>query len=71
MRPLGWFPTIWVVVQNTGRGEATNISVAYRDGDTGGVFDRDRLMGRDLFSFIEHEFHSPCPKICPSRATLS
>ena len=65
MRSLAWFPAICVVVQNTGRGEATNISVAYRNGDRGGVFDRDRLMGRDLFSFTEHEFNPPLPEDLP------
>ena len=57
--------TLLVVVENTGRGEATNIAVAYREGDKGGVFYRDRLMGRDSFSFTEHEFQSLPPEDLP------
>ena len=45
--------------------QATNIAVAYREGDKGGVFYRDRLMGRDSFSFTEHEFQSLPPEDLP------
>ena len=63
----GWgFSPVWVVVQNTGRGEATNISVTYRAGDEGGVFSRDRLMGLGSFSFAEYEFHPPLPEDLPA-----
>ena len=34
-------------------------------GDKGGVFYRDRLMGRDSFSFTEHEFQSLPPEDLP------
>ncbi len=54
-------PPFWILVQNTGRGEATNISVAYRQGDKGGVFYRERLEGLGSFSFAEYEFHPPVP----------
>ena len=56
---------LWVVVENTGRGEATNIVVAYREGDKGGVFRRDRLMGRNSFSFNQPEFQPPLPEELP------
>ena len=56
---------MWIVVQNTGRGEATNISVAYREGDKGGVFYRDRLMGLGSLSFAEYDFHPPLPEDLP------
>ena len=36
--------------------------MAYREGDTGGVFDRDRLMGHGSFSFTENEFRPPLPE---------
>ena len=58
---IGGLTPVRVIVQNTLKGEASNIVVRYRDGDQGGTFWRDRLAGLGTFSFLEDEFGDNTP----------
>ncbi len=59
---IGGLTPVRVIVQNTRKGEASNIVVRYRDGDRGGTFWRDRLAGLGTFSLLEDEFSEITPE---------